>query len=391
MSGTATYHVGDSLAVLAELPAESVDLVVTSPPFLNLRSYLPDDHPDKAREVGAEPGPGAFVDALIEHTEAWARVLAPHGSIVVELGDTYSGTGGAGGDWSDSERTTLARRKGGGAGGPIRRTIHEGWPDAKSLCLVPELYRLALAYGVNPLTGRTTPRWLVRNVVRWCRPNPPVGALADKFRPATSDIAIATRSRSRYFDLDAVRKPTNTTTPGGIRRGTLRGTDERREADGAAKQMTPAHPLGAPPLDYWEVPTAAYRGEHFASYPAELVRLPVETMCPPKVCQVCGEPSRRIVERERATTGNPAAPSNSVGNRMTGAYGTSGATTYTTVGWSDCGHDAWRPGVVLDPFAGTGTTLAVATGHGRDAIGIDLDERNAHLARSRLGMFVEVV
>jgi DNA modification methylase len=45
--------------------------------------------------------------------------------------------------------------------------------------------------------------------------------------------------------------------------------------------------------------------------------------------------------------------------------------------------------VVLDPFAGSGTTLQVATGHGRDAIGIDLDERNVDLARDRVGMFLQ--
>ena len=50
--------------------------------------------------------------------------------------------------------------------------------------------------------------------------------------------------------------------------------------------------------------------------------------------------------------------------------------------------DHWRNGIVLDPFAGSGTTLAVATGHGRDAIGIDLDARNADLAAERVGMFL---
>jgi hypothetical protein len=64
--------------------------------------------------------------------------------------------------------------------------------------------------------------------------------------------------------------------------------------------------------------------------------------------------------------------------------------TRTTLGWSDCGCDDWRPGLVLDPFAGSGTTLAVATGHGRDAIGIDLDARNAELARDRCGMFLTI-
>ena len=105
----ARYYVGSSLDVLAELEPASVDLVLTSPPFLNLRSYLPDDHEHKDTEVGCESGPGPFVDTLLEHTEAWARVLAPHGSICVELGDTYSGTGGAGGQ----------RR---------RSTKAEGWP-----------------------------------------------------------------------------------------------------------------------------------------------------------------------------------------------------------------------------------------------------------------------
>ena len=53
-------------------------------------------------------------------------------------------------------------------------------------------------------------------------------------------------------------------------------------------------------------------------------------------------------------------------------------------------HGIWRPGHVLDPFAGSGTTLAVCTGMARDATGIDIDERNADLARERVGMFLDV-
>ncbi len=44
-----------------------------------------------------------------------------------------------------------------------------------------------------------------------------------------------------------------------------------------------------------------------------------------------------------------------------------------------------RRGIVLDPFCGSGTTLQVATGHGRDAIGIDLDADNVELALDRVG------
>src|SRR5690242_15367740 len=96
---SARYIIGDVRDVLASMPDQSVDLVLTSPPFLALRSYLPADHPDKHREIGSEPTPGEFIDTLLDLTEEWARVLTPHGSLCVELGDTFSGSGGGGGDY----------------------------------------------------------------------------------------------------------------------------------------------------------------------------------------------------------------------------------------------------------------------------------------------------
>ena len=88
---TAHYMLGDSATVMNSLPAGSVDLVMTSPPFLALRSYLPDDDPNKHLEAGSEPDPASFIDMLLEWTVACDRVLAPHGTLCVELGDTYSG------------------------------------------------------------------------------------------------------------------------------------------------------------------------------------------------------------------------------------------------------------------------------------------------------------
>jgi DNA modification methylase len=87
----AEYLIGDVFDVLATMPDASVDLVLTSPPFLALRSYLPADHPDKHKEIGSEPTPAEFLDTLLALTAEWGRVLAPHGSICVELGDTYAG------------------------------------------------------------------------------------------------------------------------------------------------------------------------------------------------------------------------------------------------------------------------------------------------------------
>ena len=116
-------------------------------------------------------------------------------------------------------------------------------------------------------------------------------------------------------------------------------------------------------------------------------------MTPHRVCTTCGEPSRRIIESD--TTGQnllkPGHPDEI--HKQDGAVSSTTVPSHaslTDVGWTDCGHDTWRTGVVLDPFAGSGTTLAVATGEGREAIGIDIDERNADLVRERVGMFLEV-
>jgi len=394
---TARFIIGDTRDVTATMADGSVDLVLTSPPFLALRSYLPADHPDKHREIGSEATPAAFLDALLELTAEWGRVLAPHGSLCIELGDTYSGSGGAGGDYgTDGLRDGQGKFDGSGrrnraadvaAGilaptkrpGPADRDKIAGWPLAKSKALIPELYRIALAYGINPLTGQESPagRWRVRNVVTWCRPNPPVGALGDKFRPATSDMVIACRASDRWFDLDAVR------TEAIDQR--VRTTNGQKMAAGDASQVmtanyterVPSNPAGAPPLDYWVIPPGGYQGSHYAVYPPELCRIPIESMCPRQVCTVCGQPRRRIADVSY------------VQGEHTGTTGTRRDLS-ETLGWSDCGHDSWRNGIVLDPFGGSGTTGMVAVGHGRDAVLIDIDERNADLARERIGMFLEV-
>ena len=398
---TARYIVADVFDGLRSLPDNSVDLVFTSPPFLALRSYLPPDHPDKAREIGSEPTPAAFIDTLLDVTEELARVLAPHGSLCVELGDTYSGSGG---DNHLYEGTNPAAGFNGsatqGAMSVRRRDRSGGWPLDKSLCLIPESYRLALAYGRNPFNGRETEPWRVRNVVRWHRPNPPVGALGDKFRPSTSDVAVACKSAKRYFDLDAVR--TGYKYPDQVR-GPLsnfkNSDDTNKETLG---EFRAADGPGAPPLDTWVIPTEPYKGSHYATFPSDLVVKPVAAMCPERVCVVCGAPSRRIVgEADYVPSatyrgGSSFAESERVGEGVNQWVGENGARASVvrqapTLGWTDCGHDSWRRGVVLDPFAGSGTTLAVATGHGRDAIGIDIDSRNADLALERVGMFLTLL
>jgi hypothetical protein len=418
------YRIGDVFERMAEIPDGSIDLIT-----------------------------------LLALSAEWGRVLAPHGSLCVELGDTYSGSGGAGGDYSagglrdgqeafkgsakrrrkdngyperddtprpprngrrsraaDEEAGILAPR---GRPGPSERDRMPGWPLAKSLTGIPTLYPWSLAYGRNLLTGQPSPagQWRIRNIIVWARPNPPVGALGDKFRPATSYITVACRSARRYFDLDAVR-----TEPVRDYSREKRSLQEEHSVNhgwgvshSAGLVGDQLNPAGAPPLDWhtdhhpedgdwlWKLSTQPYSGSHYATFPMALPKRLIEAMCPLRICTVCGKPSERIVGEAEYVNGKTGKPATTLhfregvsvdgqGNsRNTDGQGDRAATKIApTLGWSDCGHDAWRTGVVLDPFCGSGTTMEAAQAVGRHAIGIDLDHRNADLARSRVGMFLDV-
>jgi DNA modification methylase len=406
----AIWMQGDVFEQMAKLPDGSVDLIVTSPPFLALRSYLPADHPDKDKELGSETTPAAFLSTLLALTREWRRVLAPHGSIAVELGDTYSGSvlGFTEADqtegWRDGKRFRH-KQEGNDRKGP-------GWPLAKSLCGIPTLYAWSLAYGRNLLDpADTIDPWRIRNVIVWHRPNPPVGALGDKVRPSTSYITVATVAANRWFDLDAERTEYADITikKKGGGKVALNGPSSAHHG-GRLSEAKLTH-AGAPPLDcwfdeadgddVWTIPTQPYAGAHYATWPIRLASRLINLMCPRQVCLECGEPRRRLVgearyvRRDGVVLTEPEQWSSGIASG-TGAHthkpgGTSKWRETDTLGWSDCGcwQDTWRNGVVLDPFAGSGTTLAAASGLGRDSIGIDLDGRNLDLARERIGMFLE--
>ena len=430
---TVTLHIGDVFEQLAKIPDGSIDLIVTSPPFLALRSYLPDDHPDKAKEIGSESGPAAFLDTMMALSAEWGRVLAPHGSLCVELGDTYSGSGGAGGDYNadglrDGQQKfsgSAAKRAALGGGDnerPSRSGRGDGWPMSKSKTMLDTLYPACLAYGANLLSGEVSPagRWRIRNLIVWARPNPPVGALGDKFRPATSYITVACKSPRRWFDLDAVRgapsPKTNARTAKGVDRQQSAGKsadDERR--GGNFSTLDTLHEVGgSPPLDWhaddhpedgdwlWKMSPQGFAGSHYATFPLALPTRLIKAMCPERVCTVCGAPSERIAVttnavgkatgrrtwREDGTDGVGAGHSGNITESVSNAPTAQRVTT----GWTDCecSDDGthWRTGRVLDPFAGSGTTLVAAHNESRDAIGIDLDDRNVAMVEDRLGPLV---
>jgi DNA modification methylase len=396
----AKYVVCDVFDGLASLPDDSVDLVLSSPPYLGLRSYLDDDSPLKEKEIGDEGSPAEFIDVMLDVVEACERVLAPHGTLCFCLGDTYAGSGGAGGDYNDgglregqNKFSGSARKRdrlGEGDGyRPTRNGRVGEWPLDKSICFVPSLFGASLAYGRNLLRpGRLVDPWRIRNFVVWCKPNPSPGRLGDKFRPGTEFLTIACKSADRWFDLDGVRRPPKHGLDPSKPMGNGLYRDHPNEGASTVRPDRVSHPAGAPPLDWWEISPEGYEGSHYATWPRKLLLDPIQAMCPHRICTACGEPSRHLVEGHYPDEIGGGTERDREGRGRKEERPTEG---YRDLGWSDCGHDSWRRGVVLDPFAGSGTTLAVSTGLGRDAIGFDLDEDNVHLAVERVGpMFVEV-
>jgi DNA modification methylase len=320
MSGFNRILVGDARKVLKSLPNGIVDTVVTSPPYFRLRNYQQDG------QIGLEAHVSDWVEELRQVLAEVGRVLVPTGSVWLNLGDTY-------------------------ATGP------EG-AAAKSLLLGPE--RLALALIEDG--------WIIRNKIIWAKRNPMPSPVPDRLSCTWEIIYLLVRQRSYFFDLDAVRVPHTTSAKRAVpKRGwsvppswrVSTSSNSGLDALNAAGQV--GHPLGKNPGDVWRLSTASYRGPHHAVYPLSLTERPILAGCPERRCQRCRAPWRRSTIRKlgHLAVHGQIAPSCS------------------------CGAP-WEPGVVLDPFIGSGTTAISAEQHGRNWLGIELNPDFARLAEERI-------
>lgn len=324
-----TILLGDAREQLMQLPADSVDVVITSPPYLGLRRYGSTD-----AEIGTEASVADFVERLLPVTAELGRALKPSGSMWLNIGDSFSNAR----SW--------------------------GVPP-KGLLLVPERLLLALS----------AQGWLVRAKVIWHKPNAMPNSVRDRFTTTYELLYHLVRSPQYFFDLDAVRVPHRSSGRGltsrapraKARAGTrpLGGPSKSRAtftgplANGDNRGLLRAqaegrvgHHLGKNPGDVWTIPTAGFRGPHPAVFPERLVTRPLLATCPARVCIRCGVPWHQAALK-------PISPT------------------------CDC-RVGWYPGLVLDPFMGAGTTGVVAQRHGRDWLGIELHDSYRTLAIKRI-------
>lgn len=220
---------------------------------------------------------------------------------------------------------------------------------AKSLLLGPERLVLRLLED----------GWRLRNRVIWHKPNPMPASVKDRLANTYEQLLFLTPHQHYFFDLDAIREA-HLTKP--HRQHPQTDRSKRR----TVRMGRSHHPNGKNPGDVWTIPTSSYRGAHFATYPTELLRRPILATVPKNTCTSCGAPWIAKPLGQLAVAGS----TNTRRQRQLEP---------------DCTCDTThRPGLVLDPFIGAGTTAVAAEHHHRDWLGIELNPDFVRLAEERI-------
>ena len=264
-NGYITLHHADARQL--PTPNESIDCVVTSPPYWGLRDYGLE-----GEGMGLESTPDLYVQNMVEvFREVW-RVLKPTGTVWLNLGDSYVGTGHKG------EYTDPYYREGRN-GQAIALNNKVNGLKSKDLVGIP--WRVAFALQADG--------WYLRSDIIWSKTNPMPESVSDRPTKAHEYVFLLTKSPRYYYDTEAIQETT-----------------------------------GANKRSVWEIATQPYPEAHFATYSEKLVEPCILAGCP-------------------------------------------------------------LGGVVLDPFVGSGTTMAVAQRLNRKGVGTDLSTEYLALASKRLG------
>jgi site-specific DNA-methyltransferase (cytosine-N4-specific) len=224
-----TLYEGDAEFALLNLDDNSVDCVVTSPPYYGLRDY------EISNQIGLEEHPAQYVERLVRVFRQIKRVLKPTGSLWVNIGDTFwSGKGQSQGVDTKQKHRRFTR--------PQDRLGEPPLCVPKQRLLIP--HRLAIALQEDG--------WILRGDNVWFKPNPIPDPVSDRCAIAHEYVFHFVKQRKYYFDSAAVALPSN--------------------GDKKTK----------PPQSVWVVQLSHSSKAHKAVFPEELVRLPIRATCPPE-------------------------------------------------------------------------------------------------------------
>lgn len=343
LNGRVTLHVGDCISVLKAMPDESVDCVVTSPPYWGLRDY------GVAGQIGLEPTIAEHIEKIVEVFEEIKRVLKTTGTVWMNYGDCYAskpnGTAAAVYNAENKDDRTFRDK-------PFSTV--QGFLKPKDLCMLPNRIAIALQEA----------GWWIRSEIIWAKPNPMPESARDRPSSAHEKIFLMTKCLHYEYDQDAVTQPVSKNTHarlsqnvmaqigstranGGsktngnmkavirkqknLKRGRPHSLHKNRIKDNESFDSALALPVSErnlrnyepAPLVIWRFATAAFKDAHFATFPPELAERCILAGCP-------------------------------------------------------------EGGVVFDPFGGAGTTALVAARYGRLSELIELNPEYAQISKTRI-------
>lgn len=344
--------------------------------------------------LGLEPTPELYVQHMVEVFWEVKRVLRKDGTCWVNLGDSYASSGVSG--LGTTEGHGAFR---GGAKHDARmreRTVPPGLKP-KDLCGIP--WRVAFALQADG--------WWLRSDIIWHKPNPMPESVTDRPTKSHEYVFLLTKSKSYYYDAEAIAESTKSAPgatwakrkeAGAITCNRVAGSDYNPHGDGSAGSNLTRQDGRRNRRTVWTIPTAAYPGSHFATFPPALVEPCLLAGTSARgACPACGSPWERVVEipyddehpkyndwlkqQERNDlkySGHKPQDGRGMGSQVSRYYKEvwhSESSPKTTIGWRPscfCGAGDPDPCIVLDPFAGTGTVGEVAIRHRRRFVGLDL-------------------
>lgn len=318
-----TILLGDALEQLRGLPPDSVHACVTSPPYYNLRDY------GAAGQIGMEETPEIYVDKLVELFREVRRVLRTDGTLWVNIGDSYAGSGK--GRMADGTHYNKKPSKSGNYGG-IRNGLltKTTAPGCKPKDLIGIPWMLAFALRVDG--------WYLRQDIVWNKPNCMPESVRDRCTKSHEYIFLLSKSERYYFDAEAISEPVagestkryireQRNGAGAISHAPRFGGDKYGPDTSDETRTKSGKPYVAKPRrnkrDVWTVSTSGFRGAHFAVFPEKLIEPCILAGCP-------------------------------------------------------------EGGTVLDPFAGSGTTGVVCKRLGRNFVGVEINPEYERMARERI-------
>lgn len=340
----------DVLEGLKQISDESVHMVCTSPPYFGLRSYLPDDHPQKMLEVGLEASPEAYIAHMVEIFREVRRTLRDDGSLWVNIGDSFCSTdkwgGGIGGNTGkqivngDTVPSWAVRKK---------RTRFEGIKP-KDLIGIPWMLAFAL---------RADGWWLRRDII-WAKANGMPDSAEDRAGSAHEYIFHLTKSATYYYDHKAVRLPPMPESVGRLARAMRKNLGEGSFVVSGGGYAPP----GQPPHQGARARASDKQRGHGRRHAGF---------------------NDRWDAMERAQQQSEGAGLRSVWWLAPGGFPEAHFATMPEELAAAC-ILAGCPegGVVLDPFSGAGTTIIVGDRLKRDAIGIEINSEYVEMSERRL-------